>query len=163
MGVPKLSKNGWRYGRLQLDHVGAHGIDVTGCGDSGPHLVSEPADKLTNLPAEVLAQSVMDDQFFCHGLISVFRIGLARVLRLTSPIRPGLSPGVAPKPLLSFQRQPVTTHFSDCTLVDCRASFQGRAVEAAGPVAGVMSPPPAGVSHLFLRALKMPNSNYRLL
>lgn len=104
----------------------------------GLHLVPEPADELPHLPAEVLAQSVMDNQFFCHVRFSVVRIGLAMVLRLTSPIRPGLSPGGV-NPLLSFQRQPVTSHFSDCTLVDCRESFQGSAAEAAGPVAGVMS------------------------
>ena len=146
MGVPKLLKSVWRKGRLKLDHVGANGIDITGGGDSGFHLVAEPADKLADLPAHELAQSVMDDQFFCHVRVSVFRIGLVRLLRLTSPIRPGFSPGGAPKPLLSFQRQPVTSHFSDCTLVDCRESFQGSAAEAAGPVAGVMSPPPAGVT-----------------
>ena len=101
MGVPKLSKNGWRQGRLKLDHVGPHGIDITGCSDMGLHLVPEPADELTNLPAEVLAQSVMDDQFFCHVRFSVVRIGLARVLRLTSPIRPGLSPGGTSRQLAS--------------------------------------------------------------
>ena len=144
--IVKLLKSVWRKGRLKLDHVGANGIDITGGCDSGFHLVAEPADKLADLPAHELAQSVMDDQFFCHVRVSVFRIGLVRLLRLTSPIRPGFSPGGAPKPLLSFQRQPVTSHFSDCTLVDCRESFQGSAAEAAGPVAGVMSPPPAGVT-----------------
>ena len=150
-----MLKSVWRDGLSKLDHVGSHGFDITGCSDGCLHLVPEPADDLANLPAEVLTHAVMDDQFFCHVRVSVFRIGLARVLRLTSPIRPGLSPGGV-NPLLSFQRQPVTSHFSDCTLVDCRESFQGSAAEAAGPVAGVISPraamlcqccsgPPAGV------------------
>ena len=155
-GCSQVVKERLAQGLSKLDHVGANGIDITGGCDSGFHLVAEPADKLADLPAHELAQSVMDDQFFCHVRVSVFRIGLVRLLRLTSPIRPGFSPGGAPKPLLSFQRQPVTSHFSDCTLVDCRESFQGSAAEAAGPVAGVMSPraatpcqccagPPAGV------------------
>ena len=89
----KLLKSVWRDGRSKLDHVGAHGVDISGGCDSSSHLMAEPADKLADLPAHGLAQAVMDDQFFCHGRVSVFRIGLAMVLRLASPIRPGLSPG----------------------------------------------------------------------
>ena len=131
MGVPKLLKSVWHQGRLKLDHVGANSIDITGGCDSSFHLVAEPADKLADLPAHEL-----DDQFFCPVRVSVFRIGLVRLLRLTSPIRPGFSPGGALNLfcLSSVSRSPVIFRIAPWSTVESLSRGAPRRLLARLPV-----------------------------